>query len=312
MKHYVYKYLNYFILTGTSSIDYMGYKQDANLKFNNYPLKDVDLCNLSRTNLRKNELNEIPFEFLNSQQNRKKKHISNKNNSHLSDVNINKFARDLNANKDIEKDCEFNYANKSELIKIKNNFKSITANNNNNLMYSNDKNKINDENIVKEAVNIKPSKYYNDNKTMTPESGEGNFKFALNDYNRRSLYVNSNLNINNKNDKNLLKMKKINTLNFYKHSKSFPKNFEVLATNYLSQKEILKVITDFNLLKALIFNYQQNLEFEEMSRNIDIITKVMVEREDILAKILSASERQWDSLGKVDNSNMILRLKEII
>ena len=72
---------------------------------------------------------------------------------------------------------------------------------------------------------------------------------------------------------------------------------------------MIKII---NKTRSLIFNYQQNLEFEEMSRNIEFITKVMVEREDILAKILSASEKKWDSEGKVDNSNMILRLKEII
>jgi hypothetical protein len=314
MKHYVYEYLNYFILTGKSSIDFMGYKQDGNFKFNKNPLNDVDLSNLSRTNLRKNEqLNkEIPFEFENAQYNRMKILSTTNNNNPSSDVNVIKFGRDLNAINDIENESETNYANNSELIKIKNDFKSVIANNIKNQKNSNDKIKNNDENFLKEAINIKPSKNNNDHKIMTPESGKGDFKFALNEFKWHTLNFNSNLNTSNKNDKNLQKLKKINTLNFYEHSKKFPKNFEVLATHYLSQKEILKVITDFTLLRSLIFNYQQNLEFEEMSRNIDFITKVMVEREDIFAKILSASEKKWDSEGKVDNSNMILRLKEII
>ena len=85
---------------------------------------------------------------------------------------------------------------------------------------------------------------------------------------------------------------------------------QVLTSNYFNQKEIMKLITDFTLIRYFIFDFEQNTKFEEMSRNIDIIADLMYERETIIGIILDRNHSHKESNKNIIPNIQTLNLKK--
>jgi len=65
-------------------------------------------------------------------------------------------------------------------------------------------------------------------------------------------------------------------------------DLKFMVRNYLDQKEFLKTVIDFNLLKRILFDENQYLKFEEMSRDMSLMLQIMREKEVISYEILSS------------------------
>lgn len=205
-------------------------------------------------------------------------------------------------------------ANNSEMINIKNNINSkqaINVNNTTNPHTSLDNSNVNKNSVShknNEKIGHEEGKYHNKNHLKNIKE-MSNYKFSNNTENNVETNMNKlKITDTNHNLNNFDKLKSKNTFDFYQTNKKFTKNFEVLARNYLSQKELLKLVTDFALLRSIIFDYEQNNEFEEMSRNLDLVTKVMIEKEVIFSNLLKDQEKNIFKSDKIDSSNVMLRL----
>jgi hypothetical protein len=200
-------------------------------------------------------------------------------------------------------------ANNTEYINIKNNVKTKNSINNVPILsLDNSKIKISSDNNEEKFPKIEGIKNLKNLKNLKEFKKS---KFSFDNVNEKNQNSNENLNFGNLNINDFEKLKTKNTSNFNESIKKYPKNFEVLARNYLCQKEILKLVTDFSLLRSIIFNHEQNIEFEEMSRNFELITKVMIQKEIIFQKLLSDAETNEMNIEKIDNSNAIMKLNEI-
>jgi hypothetical protein len=349
MEDHVYEYLNYFILSDKVFTGISGDKHEGNFNINQIYTKLKNLKNEKSIEQENKNLSNDAEKFKKINLNINQSYPDNpqaniessktniqpitKHNESINDVSLfntekdikitnkSKFGLKGNNNNQADKENDIT-ENNMEIINIKNNLKSITSNNSKTQLNSNKKSNLSDSNQIldksedfllkSDAGKIFTAKH-NMNQTIIETNIKQNVdalkkNFNLNDFKKQKSILDTEYNTN---IKNFHRIKRNNTNNIYENQKKIPKNFEVLAMNYLSQKEILKLITDFTLFRSLVFNAEQNLEFEEMSRNLDLITKVMIERETILAKLLTASDKNFESIGKVDNAKMIMRFKEI-
>ena len=94
------------------------------------------------------------------------------------------------------------------------------------------------------------------------------------------------------------------------NSKINSKNIENLVTNYFNQREIMKLLTDFTLLRSVLFDTEQNRKFEEMSRNLDLIMNVMQEKEVIFGNILMKKENSSQNVNYFNYNNLNIKKSE--
>jgi len=316
MKHDVYEYLNYFILNSKHHLNIeVNQKQDDNIHFNQIITKlrnrknekfekkifsQSEVNNWTNThNIRNNEIND--------NRNYDKSNFSSsiKHDDTNTNLNILKIENNNNIVKHIriQPNCNKNY---EEYPPCSDKHFSRVANH-----LSSDKD---DDYVTKTEARriITTEQNYNPQvRAANLKQNSSKNQINLNDFKKHNSIIDKHYANNSINITNFYKLKRKNTTSFYENFKDFPKTFEILAVNYLSQKEILKLITDFSLFRSLIFDEEQNLQIEAMSRNIDLITKVMVEKETIIYKLLNPLENPAGSVEKVNQANIMIRLNEM-